>query len=87
MEDLWPHLGVMQHRAVLRDIGANRKWHFPTFFDCRFNNSIPTKLGYRPSWICLHNLQNIEAQDIWFLLFISAIEVHLRLFGEQEVYR
>jgi hypothetical protein len=34
-------------------------------------------------WISLHNLQKSKAQDIWFLLFISAIKAHLRLVGDE----
>jgi len=32
MEDPWAAKRTMQHRAVLRDIGANRKWHFHITF-------------------------------------------------------
>jgi len=32
--------------------------------------------------ICLQYMQNETVQDIWFLLFISAIKTHLRLVGD-----
>ena len=39
-------------------------------------------IWYNAGGIRLHYLPNERAQDIWFLLLISAIKAHLRLVGD-----